>query len=456
MPEAAPATSRAHGGVELARDLRVSHAVSIVVGTIIGSGIFIVPRTMTAAAGSPKLVYLAWIVGGLLSFFGALTYAELGAMRPEAGGEYVYLRDGYGPLSGFLYSWTWLLVAKPASVASVTTGLAEALAGLPRFAFLASASPLHVTFGQLLAIAATILITGLNYLGVKKAGEFQLIFTILKVVMIVGIAVIGFTYAAGTWSNFGGSYAGARGGLTGFMIALIAALWAYDGWNDLNMVAGEVRDPERSLPIALIAGVAIVAVLYMLMNAAIQYVIPAGALAVAKSPASQATQMAIGSAGAAIVTAGIALSMLVTLNGTIMSGGRIPFAVARDGYFFSTLAAVHPRFRTPANALLLQMVLSIALLLAAASFQQLLSLAIFAEWLFYMAAGSTIFVLRRKEPDARRPYRTWGYPVVPALFIAASAFLLYYTFTSDLPYSGWGAAIIAAGVPVYYLFRAHR
>ncbi len=455
MPDAAPNPAR-YPGRELARDLRVSHAVSIVVGTIIGSGIFIVPRTMTAAVGSPKLVYLAWIVGGLLSFFGALTYAELGAMKPEAGGEYVYLRDAYGPLSGFLYSWTWLLVAKPASVASVTTGLAEALAGLPRFAFLANGSPLHVTYGQLLAIAATILITGLNYIGVKKAGEFQLVFTILKIAMIVAIAVIGLTYAGGSWSNFGGHYSGARAGLTGFMVALIAALWAYDGWNDLNMVAGEVRDPERSIPIALIAGVAIVAALYMLMNAAIQYVIPASALAVAKSPASDATQLAIGSAGAAIVTAGIVISMLVTLNGTIMSGGRIPFAVARDGYFFESLAAVHPRFRTPSNALLLQMALSIALLLAAASFQQLLSLAIFAEWLFYMIASSTVFVLRRKEPNAPRSYRTWGYPVVPALFILASAFLLYYTFTSDLPYSGWGALLIAAGIPVYYLFRSRH
>ena len=229
---------------ELARDLGVSHASAIVVGTIIGSGIFIVPRTMMAAVGSTQMVYLAWIVGGLLSFFGALTYAELGAMKPAAGGEYVYIRDAYGPLPAFLYGWTWFLVAKPASVASVTTGLVEALAGLPRFAFLASdalAHPLHVTWGQLFAIAATLLITGINYIGVRKAGDFQLVFTLLKIAMVIAIAIIGLTWVGGSWGNFHSTYGGAHGGLTGFMMALVAALWAYDGWNDLNMVAGEVR-----------------------------------------------------------------------------------------------------------------------------------------------------------------------------------------------------------------------
>ncbi|HYX69849.1 MAG TPA: amino acid permease [Terriglobales bacterium] len=440
---------------ELARDLGVSHASAIVVGTIIGSGIFIVPRTMMAAVGSTRMVYLAWIVGGLLSFFGALTYAELGAMKPAAGGEYVYIRDAYGPLPAFLYGWTWFLVAKPASVASVTTGLAEALAGLPRFAFLANdalAYPLHVTWGQLFAIVATLLITGINYIGVRKAGDFQLVFTLLKIAMVIAIAIIGFTWVGGTWGNFHSTYGGAHGGLTGFMIALIAALWAYDGWNDLNMVAGEVRRPERSIPIALIAGVATVAALYVLMNAAIQYVLPAGLVATAKSPASLATQQVLGPVGGAVVTLGIVLSMLVTLNGTIMSGGRIPFAMARDGYFFKTLAEVHPKFRTPAPALLVQAALSVLLLLAAASFQQLLTLAIFAEWLFYMVATSTVFVLRRTEPDAPRSYKTWGYPVVPFLFIVAAAVLLVYSFRENAPYSYWGAGVIAAGAPVFWFF----
>src|SRR5437016_7437556 len=226
-------------GPELVRELNAWHAIAIVAGTIIGSGIFLVPKEMMQAVGSAGLVYLAWIVGGLLSFFGALTYAELGAVRPWAGGEYVYVRDGYGPLAGFLYAWTWFLIAKPASIATLATGFVRVLGNFSALSFLSRnliSVPFHVTYGQLLAIAAAVLISLLNYLGVKKAGEFQLVFTVLKIGIILGIVFIGFTYASGTWRNFAGTYSGAAGGMAGFMAALVAALWAYDGWNDLNMV----------------------------------------------------------------------------------------------------------------------------------------------------------------------------------------------------------------------------
>jgi APA family basic amino acid/polyamine antiporter len=240
------------------------------------------------------------------------------------------------------------------------------------------------------------------------------------------------------------------------MAALIAALWAYDGWNDLNMVSGEVRNPGRNLPIALIAGVGVVAVLYMLTNAAVQYVLPAASIAASPRPASEATAVAAGAWGAAIVSAGMALSMLVALNGTIMSGARVPFAMARDGYFFRAMADVHPRFHTPSVALVVQLGLSIVLLLFAGNFRQLFSLAIFAEWLFYMISASTVFVLRKQEPDAPRPYRTWGYPLVPAMFIAAAAILLYYTFTENLRNSAWGVGVILAGAPIYLYFERKK
>jgi len=411
---------------ELARDLGVSHASAVVVGTIIGSGIFLVPAEMMQAVGSAKLVYLAWVVGGLLSFFGALTYAELGAMKPHAGGEYVYVRDAYGPLSGFLYAWTWFVIAKPASIATVVTGLVRILGTFSAFSFFSAnvlAAPFAVTWGQVVAIAAAILISMLNYIGVKKAGEFQLVFTVLKIAIIVGIVAVCFgggSAVGGGWANFAGSFSGAKGSVAGFMAALVAALWAYDGWNDLNMVAGEVKQPERNIPIALIAGVATVGLLYVLVNAAVQYVLPADAIAASERPASDAVAHVLGRMGASIVSAGMAISMLVTLNGTIMSGARVPFAVARDGYFFPALAEVHPRFRTPSVAIVVQAIFSIALLLLGANFRQLFSLAIFAEWLFYMIAGSTVFVFRSREPDAPRPYRMWGYPVVPALFVAQS------------------------------------
>lgn len=442
----------------LSRDLTVRHASAIVVGTIIGSGIFLVPAEMMQAVGSAWLVYLAWIVGGALSLAGAITYAELGAMKPQAGGEYVYIRDAYGTLPAFLYAWTWFAIAKPASIATLTTGLVRILGTFPALDFLnhVALARLAITYGQLVAIAAATLMTGLNYIGVKRAGDFQVVFTLLKIVIIVAVALLAFTASSGTWRNFATSFGGAAGGFAGFMAALIAALWAYDGWNDLNMVSGEIRNPGRAIPIALIVGVGVVAALYMVTNAAVQYVLPASSIAASQRPASDATAIAVGAWGAAVVSAGMALSILVSLNGTIMSGARVPFAMSRDGYFFRAMAEVHPRFHTPSIALIVQLGLSIALLLFAGSFRQLFSLAIFAEWLFYMISASTVFVLRRKEPNAPRPYRTWGYPVVPALFIVAAAVLLYYTFTENIRNSAWGVMAIAAGLPIYAYFARKK
>ncbi len=452
-------------GPELVRGLNTWHATSIVAGTIIGSGIFLVPAEMMQAVGSAGLVYLAWIVGGLLSFFGALTYAELGSVRPYAGGEYVYVRDAYGPLPGFLYGWTWFLIAKPASIASVTAGLVRVLGTFPAFSFLPlTLFSFHVTpsrvlvinYGHLVAIAANVLITGLNYVGVRKAGNFQFAFTVLKVAMIIGISFIALTAAGGSWSNFGTSFAGAKGGMAGFMAALVAALWAYDGWNDLNMVSEEIQRPERTIPVALIAGVGLVAVLYMGMNAGIQRALPATAIAQAAVPASAASEAALGKLGISLVSIGMIISMLATLNGTVMSGGRVPFAVARDGYLFKALGEVHPKFHTPALALVIQGAVAIVLVLVGGAFRELFSLAIFAEWLFYVVAASTIFVFRWREPDVKRPYRTLGYPFVPALFIGTAAVLLYYTFASNLRDSIAGLAVILLGVPVYFWFARRK
>jgi APA family basic amino acid/polyamine antiporter len=222
------------------------------------------------------------------------------------------------------------------------------------------------------------------------------------------------------------------------------------------MVAGEIRNPQRNIPLALIWGVATVAALYILVNAAVQYVLPAVAVAGSHRPASDAMALVLGRTGAGLVSAAMALSMLVTLNGTIMSGARVPFATARDGYFFKAIAEVHPRFHTPGVAIVVQCALAIVLLLLGGSFRQFFSLAIFSEWLFYMIAGSTVFIFRRREPHAERPYRVWGYPLVPAVFVVASAVLLYYTFTDNLRSSTLGCIAILAGVPVFYFFARRR
>jgi APA family basic amino acid/polyamine antiporter len=369
------------------------------------------------------------------------------------------VRDAYGPLAAFLYSWTWFLIAKPASIASVTTGLVRILGTFSVFSFFPQpvlSYPFTVSCGQLVAIAAAVFVSWLNYIGVRRAGDFQFLFTLLKVAIILGIVVVGFSYSGGAWSNFGTEFIGAKGGIAGFFAALVAALWAYDGWNDLNMVAGEIREPQRNIPLALIWGVAVVGALYVLVNAAVQFVLPAAAIAGSERPASDAVALVLGRSGAMLVSAGMAVSMLVTLNGTVMSGARVPFATARDGYFFKAIAEVHPRYRTPAVSIVVQCALAVILLLLGGSFKQFFSLAIFAEWLFYMIAGSTVFVFRRREPQAERPYRVWGYPVVPAIFVAVSAALLYYTFTDNLQNSTWGCLAILAGVPVFYVFARRR
>ena len=441
---------------DLPRVLGASQATAIVVGTIIGSGIFLVPREMMQDVGSSWLVYLAWIAGGLLSLFGAMTYAELGAMLPYAGGEYVFLRGAYGDIPAFLYVWTWFAVAKPASIAAVTVGLARTLEFFPAFHFLTLpviGGPIPLLGSQIFAIVVTFFITGLNCLGIKNAGDFQLVFTILKAVLILIVAGVCFASVSGSWSNFATSAPHPVGGFGGFMLALIATLWAYDGWNDLTMVAGEVRSPGRSLPIALIGGLFIVGVLFMATNAAMQYILPAAQIAASERPAVTALSLVAGPAGAGFVAAAMALSIFVSLNGTVMSGARIPYAAARDRLFFSSFAHINERYQSPSTALLVQGGLSTVLLLFLNRFQQFFELAVFAEWLFYMLSATTIFVYRRKLPNASRPYRVWGYPLLPAIFVLCAAVVLVSSYASNLKGSLLGTGLILLGVPVLWFVR---
>lgn len=444
----------------LLRDLGPAQAASIVVGVVIGSGIFLVPAEMMQAVGSAQLVYLAWIVGGIFSFFGAVTYAELGAMKPQAGGEYVYIRDAYGPLVGFLCGWTWTIVVKPTSLAAISTGIVRILANFPQFSFFSihalDAGILVVTWGQLVAIGFVLLISAINYVGVKRAGNFQLAFTILKVVLILLIAVLAFS-SHGDWSHLAQRYSGAKGGIAGFVVAVAAALWAYDGWSDVNMVAEEVRNPERNLPLALIGGLVMIGALFMLVNAAVQYALPPAVVATSMSPMSDAISTSrLGAAGTAIVSGAMVIAVLTSLNGVAMSGARMAFALARDGNFFHALAKVHPRFHTPHVAIIVQAILSIGFLLVGGSFRQLFSLAIFAEWLSYVTASSALFVFKTKLSTLESPTPFWKYPLAPALFIVASAPMLYYTFMSNSDYSFFGSLVILAGIPVYYAFALRR
>lgn len=440
---------------ELPRVLNASHATSIVVGIIIGSGIFLVPREMMAAVGSSSMVYTVWIVGGLLSLFGAMSYAEICATRPRYGGDYAFLREAYGDLTGFLYMWTQVAIAKPASLATIAAGLARVLATFAVFSFFERRAFAHLLWGQIFAIAVTWIITGLNILGTRKSGNVQLALTWLKGLLILVIAAFCFAAAGnhGSFHNFSTNFTGARGGFAGFMIALIAALWAYDGWSDVAQLAGEIQRPQRNLPLALVGGVAIVGALYMLTNAAIQYILPAAIIAMADRPAADAMRVVAGSWGSGIVSIGMAVSIAATFVGSSLSGARVPFAAARDGLFFKQLAHVSPRFQTPVSALLLQAILTTLLLLAIGRFQALFTLAIFSEWLFYALTASTIFIFRHRDPKTVRPYSVPGYPVVPILFILSAAVLLVFSFHNQPINSLIGTGVILLGVPLHYFLQ---
>jgi basic amino acid/polyamine antiporter, APA family len=439
----------------LLRELGAAQAASIVVGVVIGSGIFLVPAEMMRAAGSAKLVYLAWIVGGIFSFCGAVTYAELGAMKPQAGGEYVYIRDAYGPLAGFLCGWTWTIVIKPSSLAAISTGIVQVLGSFSPLSFLTIDGSHLTRLGQIVALSVVFLVSTINYTGVRRAGNFQLAFTILKIALIIAISALAFS-SHGSWEHFAGRYVAATGGIVGFILAVKAALWAYDGWSDLNMVAEEVSAPERNIPMALVGGLIAIGALYMLVNAAVQYALPAPALASSSSPMSDAVKLAVGNGGAAVVAGAIMVSLITSLNGIAMSGARMAFAMSRDGNFFSSLAKVHPRFHTPHVAIAVQGLLSVIFLLIGGNFQQLFTLALFAEWLSYVTASSALFVFKSTSSASVRQGPFWRYPLAPALFILASAPLLYYTFSSNLKNSAMGSLVILAGAPVYFAFALRR
>jgi APA family basic amino acid/polyamine antiporter len=440
----------------LRRDLGVWAAAALVVGTVIGSGIFLVPKSMVAAVGSPGAVFAVWIFGGLLSLFGALAYAEMAAAMPEAGGEYVYLREAYGPFWAFVYGWTQMWVAKSGSIATLATAFFYYLANF----FPALESPatvlagLEIRWGQFLAMAVILLLAWVNYFGVKIGGEIQVAVTILKAALIAGIVVIGLTADVGATANFG-TTVNATGGFAGFFTALVAALWAYDGWNNVSMVSSEIKQPQRNLPLALILGTLVVIAIYLLANAAYFYVLPAQSVATSDRVAAEMMRRVYGSGGAAAVSVAAMISIFAALNGSILAGSRVPFAMARDGLFFRKIATVHPDHRTPSVSIL---ALSgwAAILVLSGRFEQLFTYVIFASWILYAMAAAAVIVLRHKRPNLQRPYRTTGYPFVPVLFVLAAAALLFSTLRSSPVESMRGLALIIAGIPFYFYWRRRR
>jgi APA family basic amino acid/polyamine antiporter len=455
---------------ELIRGLGPIAAISINVGNIIGTGIFLKARVMTCNVGTPGRVLMAWIAAGLLALAGALTYAELTAMRPHAGAEYVITKDAYGKVWGFLNGWSQILISRTASAAALAVGFAifmnDLMGGDLKVVWKEFTMPIfghQVEIGTLTLIALiTIAVTTLiNCAAVRVSGHVASLITVLKVLIVLGVGIAAFFYQDGTWANFGmASSARCDGEVTGggalaFGAAMIGALWAYDGWNNVSYMAGEVKHPERNLPLALIVSMLVIIVLYVLVNVSYYYVMsPTEVAAVdttASSVAAEAIGRVMGPVAVTIMAAVMMLSSWGSLQSSILGTARIPYAMARDGVFFPSLARVSAKTAVPIISLVAQAVWA-SLLAISGSFDQLTNLAIFAFWLFYAMVVGSVFVFRRREPNANRPYKTWGYPVLPALFILVTIYIIGTEIWNYPGRSLAGLAIIAAGLPVYWYF----
>ena len=471
----------------LVRGLGLIAAVSVIIGNVIGTGVFLKARVMTCNVGSPKWVIAAWVAAGLLSLAGALTYAELTAMKPEAGGEYVFLRDTYGKLSSFLYGWMQIFIARPGSQAAA--GMAFAI-GLNDFldnklaqtltSFHIGGLNFEITTLQLVAIMVIVIFTTLNCASISLTGQIATVLTFVKMALILFVAVGAFVLVSGNFVHFSMMNAGGTceavadsvnfGSpsytfLGGFAAAMLGALWGYDGWNNLTFVAGEVKDPNRNIPIAIIGSTILVIGLYVFAHIAYFYVLDPTTIASVSRSSSVAkvvvsmfwggdvASMATGAA-IAFFTVGLMLSSLGTLHTSLMAGARVPYAMAKDGLMFSTFGKLSLN-HVPVSSVLLMGVIS-SILALTGSFDTLTDYVIFGSWIFYALVTSSIFIYRRKFPELVRPYKAWGYPVVPVVFLFVAAWLLYRTIMDSPWQSLTGIALIILGLPVYYYFNKIR
>ncbi len=409
------------------------------IGTVIGSAIFLVPGEVARALPDARLIILVWVFTGLLSFFGALAYAELGAMMPATGGQYVYLRAAYGPLCAFLCGWAFFLIIQSGGIATLAVGFAI---------YLGYFIPLTVWESRLVAVALITVLSWVSYRGMKEGAALNNVFTVLKLAGIL-VLVIGAFITKSSPHAANPPFVFSAGA---FGTAMVACLWAYEGWNCISFVAGEVRDPQRNIPRALALGTGGLVLLYVAANLAYLRVLGVSQLAATEKVAATVAERVLGHPGALLVALTILVSIAGSTNGSILSTPRIYFAQARDGLFFRPVALVHPRFKTPWVSILFHSAWS-ALLVFTDSYQTLFSFVIFAAWIFYGLAVFAVIVLRRRQPNAVRPYKMWGYPVTPLLFALTAFWFVANTLIAAPKPSLIGLATIAAGVPVYYIWR---
>jgi amino acid transporter len=447
----------------LERALGVLPSAALLTGTVIGTGIFLVPSTMARETGSVVSVFLVWFFGAGLSVCGALTYAELGAALPEAGGEYAFLRKAYGPLFGFLFGWQQIVIGKTGSIAAI--GLASSLFLSYLFPELqkdiVTMGHLGISGIQVMAIGWIFLLTLPNLLGVAKGGAIQLILTFLKILAILSLVILALGYSEGSWlrlltekglpdPDFGSQWAG-------WGAALAAALWAYDGWNNLTLVSSEIKNPTQTIPKVLVFGILGVALIYILTNLAYFYVLPIEDIQHSQHVAQDVATRILGENGGKALTVAAILSTLAALNGAILSGARVFYAMARDGLLFTGLSHVDPIHHTPSRALAVQSLLAAILILLLghdrAAFERVLDYALFGTWAFYGLTAMAVLVLRRTHPDLPRPYKTLGYPWIPLAFsMVALLFCLNIGYRRPSE-TLMGLILIALGLPLYRFFQ---
>src|SRR5215204_7340609 len=459
---------------QLIRGLGLIAAISVNVANIIGTGVFLKARVMTCNVGTPGKALMVWVIAGFLSLAGALTYAELLAMMPRAAGEYGIVRDAYGRPMGFIYGWSQFLIARTASAAALAVGFAIFLNDLLKGAL----TPTYfqhtfpgghvVSFGrlQLVALSAIIITTLINCAAVRVSGGVASVLTGMKLLLLLGVGFGAFFYSGGDWGNLGLANTGGAcegvpittGGIAGFAAAMLGALWAYDGWNNITFMAGEVKNPGRNLPLALIGGGFVVMALYLFVNLSYFHVLTPTEIAsvpASSSVAAEAVRRLLGSAAVTLMAAAMMTSSFGALHASILATARIPYALAKDGLIVKTLAQVSPRTHVPIRSLVVQGVWACVLALSG-SFDTLTDYAIFALTLFYALVAGSIFIFRRRLPDAERPYRTWGYPIVPVLFLTVSAWLIFQTIRNSPRQSAIGLGLILLGLPVYWILQSRQ
>jgi basic amino acid/polyamine antiporter, APA family len=457
-------------------------SISLVVGGIIGSAIFMKPAVMAAQLGSPELLIVVWVVAGIITLFGALSNAEVAAMIPETGGQFVFFKYMYGDFVAFIYGWSAFAVFNTAGVASIAYVLGtytEYLVALPRFdvafeksvflqiPFIGFIFPLENIGVKSVTIIVILLLTWVNHRSTRIGGDIQVIFTALKVLAIVLIIGTFFTSSHGKIANiFTDSSLIIPSGwalVGGLVAALSGAFWGYDGWNNITFVAGEIKNPQENIPKSLFVGIVVCIVTYALINIAYVYILPIDVVANSSLVGAQAAEVVLGGIGAALIAIMVIVSTFGTTNGNVLATARVSFAMAQDGNFFRSLGKVHPRFNTPSNALIVHGIYT-SLLVLSGSFDMLTDMLIFVSWLFYGMSAAGVFVLRFKMKNTPRPYRVWGYPIVPGIFVAFTFFFLITTLITDvyrysigesqLINSLFGLLLTAIGIPFYFYFKS--